>query len=316
MGANRLRPAHSRSCACHSGTARRDPSVSLPGVNSETRAGAIAHHQLALIEQQNAAAVAEAERFRRALADGTRRRADQAWLKKEFPYFGLVPCRATGLDFVLFHANDDIVAWEYLWFGDDGYEPEITKTWVEWARDAGVVYDIGAYTGLMSVLAALANPAAEIHLWEPMDRTIERAQINLRLNQVERQVRLHDVAVSDSPGQVEINLYRGPNFLGTGNSIYDKGLPIQAVKQVRRVVVDNFFPEKNPDLVKIDIEGHELAALRGMERTIERARPRMIVEIWEHTRAETLRLLESWGYHCTPFEQQERRVMNFKCLSQ
>jgi FkbM family methyltransferase len=271
------------------------------------------HDALDRLVRQNERCLAEVARFRQSVAGGGATRHDHAVIKQQHPYFGLLPCRAGGIDFVLFHAHDDVVGWEYLWYGDDGYEPEIVRTWTTWAREARVVYDVGGYTGLMSVLAVLANPQARVHLFEPMERTVERAQINLRLNGVAENVHLHDVAASDAAGEATINLYRPEHFLGTGSSLYDKGLEIHGVKTIHRAPIDDLIPDGSPDLVKIDVEGHELAALRGLERTIARGRPRMIVEIWEHTRAQVLRLLDGWGYEWTAFEREEVRVMNFRC---
>jgi FkbM family methyltransferase len=271
------------------------------------------HRVLDGLARQNERCLAEVAEFRKRLASGLATPRDHAVIKQQYPYFGVLPCRAGGIDFVLFHAHDDVVGWEYLWFGDDGYEPEIVETWTGWAREARLVYDVGGYTGLMSVLAALANRQSQVHLFEPMERTVERAQVNLRLNGVAENVHLHDVAASDAAGEATINLYRPEQFLGTGTSLYDKGLKIHGVKTVHRVALDDLLPDGSPDLVKIDVEGHELAALRGLERTIARGRPRMIVEIWEHTRTDVLQLLDAWGYESASFEREESRVMNFRC---
>ena len=43
------------------------------------------------------------------------------------------------------------------------------------------------------------------------------------------------------------------------------------------------------------------------------SRPKMIVEVWERTRKDVLKMLEAMNYNCTPFEDHERRVMNFRC---
>lgn len=278
-------------------------------------ASASGNAQLDVIADGNRASLARIAEFREEFPNKQRGFKDFSKLKHDFPFIGFVPCRAAGVDFVLFHADDDVVAWEYLWFGDDAYEPEITAQWVEWARGAKLIYDIGAYSGLMSVIAGKVAPGAKIHLFEPMDRTIERAKVNLVANSLAgRRMTLHNRAASSDAGKVDINLYRNEDFLGTGNSIYDKGVPIRAVKTIETVVVDQYLPGKLPDLVKIDVEGHELQTLRGMEQTILAARPRMILESWEHDRQEVLVLLESWGYECIPFEKREKRVMNFACV--
>ncbi|MCK9929525.1 FkbM family methyltransferase [Frankia sp. Mgl5] len=54
-------------------------------------------------------------------------------------------------------------------------------------------------------------------------------------------------------------------------------------------------------LIKVDVEGHELAVLRGAEGLVRRFRPVLVVEV-EDARspaADTLDLLASWGYEGT-----------------
>ncbi|MCG5513992.1 FkbM family methyltransferase [Ectothiorhodospira shaposhnikovii] len=269
--------------------------------------------RLKSINQTNQRSLAYIKQFREDCKNGKANFKQFSIEKHKKKYFGFVECQACDIDFVMFHANDDVVAWEYLWFGADAYEKEIVSTWVGWCKSANTILDIGSYTGLMSVLAGLSNPKAEIHLFEPMDRTIERAKINIKANNLERQVKLHNKAASDEEKIEAINLYREENFLGTGNSIYDKGFNVIDKKLIQTVRIDDFLPDIKPDLVKIDVEGHELACLNGMINTLTSLKPKLIVEVWEHSRREVLSLLEKLGYEVVPFEGKEQRVMNYKC---
>ncbi len=264
------------------------------------------------IEARNAAMLKAAAAFRRGLKDGTVTEAELPALKKKYPSFGIMPCRAAGLEFVMFHAHDDVVVWDYLWRGEDGYEPEFVKTWVSWCKSPGVVLDIGAYTGLMSLLAARTHPENEVHLFEPLDRVIERANVNIKLNGLGRRITQHAFAASDSEGTVEINLYRSENALATGNSIYAKeGLALHGTRTIRTVSIDSFMPDVMPTAIKVDVEGHELACLNGMHDTIARARPNMMIEAWKHTRPEVLALMEAHNYDMKRVEPVERRVNNY-----
>jgi len=270
--------------------------------------------QLQQIDKQNNRTLKKIAAFRKDYAQNKTDFNAFSLLKHKHPFFGFVPCQAASTDFTLFHANDDVVAWEYLWFGADQYETEIVTTWIQWCKESSLVYDIGAYTGLMSILAALSNKETQIHLFEPMDRTIERAKINIKANYVEQSIQLHNKAASDSEHEASINLYREENFLGPGNSIYDKNLPILDVKKIQCIKIDDYLPDLKPTIIKIDVEGHEKECLAGMIETIKRSRPKMIIEVWEHTRKEVLSQLTELGYECTPFEKKEVRVMNYKCL--
>ncbi len=271
-----------------------------------------ANARLQDIERQNAACLRQVKRFRSDLAAGRAKAADFEKLKQQYPYYGILPCRTADTDFVLFHAHDDVIAWRYLWLGKDAYEAEILRTWVSWCKTPGVVLDIGGYSGLMTVLAGLAHPKNRIHLFEPIDRTIERAMINIRLNGLQSRAYLHNMAVSDRSGEQRINCYRPENFLGTGNSLHEKpGKEVIFHKTIHTVDLDSYQPGLNPSVVKIDVEGHELACLRGMRKILERSRPKMIIEIWDHDRAEVLKLLKDIGYTLERCEAVDLPVNNY-----
>jgi FkbM family methyltransferase len=265
------------------------------------------------LKRENAASLEFIRTFRQEFRSGKRSRKDFSELKHKYPYVGLVKCKTRRHEFYLFHAADDIVAWEYLWLGTNCYEPDIVDQWERWSASAATVLDVGSYTGLMSILACLSNPRARCDVVEPMERTIERAKVNLVANGLMRRITLHNFAASDSNGTEEINLFRQENFLGTGNSLYDKGKQVIAKKSIFTRRLDDVFPEKQFDLVKIDVEGHEASCLEGMKAIVARSRPNMIIEVWEHNRKTVLRFLESLNYRYRPFEDPSRRVVNYAC---
>src|SRR5690606_28671555 len=76
-----------------------------------------------------------------------------------------------------------------------GWEQKSLKLWSALARNASVILDIGANTGVYSFLAAAVNPNAKVIAFEPVHRTAEIFRKNLKLNGSE--VVLHQVAVSN-----------------------------------------------------------------------------------------------------------------------
>lgn len=84
--------------------------------------------RISQIEQRNRDMLQAAAEFQAGLKAGTARLSDLPELKQQYPSFGVMPCHAAGFDFVMFHAHDDVVVWEYLWRGPDGYETELVKT--------------------------------------------------------------------------------------------------------------------------------------------------------------------------------------------
>ena len=66
-----------------------------------------------------------------------------------------------------------------------------------------------------------------------------------------------------------------------------------------------------PNLVKIDVEGAELAVLRGARRMLLESRPVVLVEIHDggtQHRAEVLQLLQACGYAVNELGARERET--------
>lgn len=105
-----------------------------------------------------------------------------------------------------------------------------------------------------------------------------------------RNARVHAVALSDHEGEAELSLPVGFNELGSiepGHA--SSGAASQPaceleVHHVRKAPLDS-FGLKQVGLLKIDVEGHELAVLEGARRLIADWRPVVMVEVEERHRA-------------------------------
>lgn len=75
--------------------------------------------------------------------------------------------------------------------------------------------------------------------------------------------KLYNKAASDHDGTETIFMPRNQHFLGTGNSLMDKGKTVTS-RSIECARIDTELPDIAPTLVKIDVEGHELACLKGM----------------------------------------------------
>jgi len=101
-------------------------------------------------------------------------------------------------------------------------------------------------------------------------------------------VRIEQVALSDQSGSREMrvtnDLYR--SAIESGNELrYSASVEAISVK-VRSLDEYSF---RNVGFLKIDVEGHELAVLRGASDTIYRARPNVLVEVEEQHRRGALK---------------------------
>lgn len=133
------------------------------------------------------------------------------------------------------------------------------------------VLDLGANHGFYSLHAAkLTGPTGRVEAFEPNPRLAELARGSLSMNGY-RWARLHALAVGDRPGRAMLTL---DEDMPGGGFIREAGLPArEKLVPVSVVALDEMFsdPAFTVDVVKMDIEGYEARALRGMTQLLQRS---------------------------------------------
>jgi len=162
----------------------------------------------------------------------------------------------------------------------NGYQPaeRLTRHFVRLLRPGDCVIDIGANVGYYTMVAAkLVGPAGCVHAFEASPQTAAWLEANATLNPGAN-IHVHSQAVTDRCGKTEFFAAAADR---TGySSIRDLGEQTAAVATVPTISLDSMLTELPATrLVKIDVEGAELLALKGMRGLIERDRPYFIFEI-------------------------------------
>ena len=154
-----------------------------------------------------------------------------------------------------------------------------TVAWLEESmRDGGVLYDIGANTGAFSLLAAkIAGPGGTIVAVEPGYASYARLCDNVVLNGVQDRVFPVPFALSETIGVATLTY----NTLQPGQSRHqfaqDEWVRRSASQQTRysqpvlTVTLDALidqFAMPRPRHIKLDVDGAELAVLRGAGNTL------------------------------------------------
>ncbi len=170
-----------------------------------------------------------------------------------------------------------------------------------------VFYDIGANDGVFSLGYAAASRI--VHAFEPSGQACSRLSDRALARGIAN-IEVHRVALADTEGTMTLHRFSDDTF----NSLYPRGedqlshysLRAAESEEVRVVRLDDLVSEERlspPDVVKIDIEGAELFALRGARRTIRSAMPVILVEYSVdntanagYDRREIATLLRGWGY--------------------
>jgi FkbM family methyltransferase len=140
------------------------------------------------------------------------------------------------------------------------------------------VLDIGANVGTHSMF--ISKYAGEVHAIEPWPPVLERLRAFVADNNVTN-VTVHPVGYAAENGSM---LYHepDPDNPGTG-SFSNTRFPSQTkVVELPLVVGDEHLKQAGVtgiDIIKIDIEGYEKPALRGLKETIKRDRPTVLIEL-------------------------------------
>lgn len=144
------------------------------------------------------------------------------------------------------------------------------------ASSKKILWDVGAYFGLFSLAFALGGEGRRALAFEP--NPVSRAKLKecLGLNP-DAQVEVFDFAVGLRGEVVEFN--RGTYFTAAA------GLPDRPdekdLTQLETVSIDELI-EKNldpPDMIKIDVEGHEFDVLQGARKLLLEKKPLLSIEL-------------------------------------
>jgi FkbM family methyltransferase len=167
-------------------------------------------------------------------------------------------------------------------FKNGGYARTVLEE--KWYRENlscdDVVLDVGANIGYM--LVQFAPLVKHVHVFEPAPRALRTLR---KTAQLYENVTLHDVAVSDQPGTVFFEQTTGLDR----SHISSTGLPVQAITLDSLGII--------PTLIKIDVEGHEQAVLRGASEILRQGPTVCFEALTDADRDETEAILKASNCH-------------------
>lgn len=152
-------------------------------------------------------------------------------------------------------------------------------------REGDIFFDIGANVGFYTFLAApLCREAGWIHAFEANPALHENLLRSARLNDFPERISINSCAVGETHGG-EIMLYMPPgnppdNSSGIPSTIRHEWLDSGSEISVPLISIDGYVSENKVDrldVVKIDIEGGELSAFKGMMNTFKRMPPALVI---------------------------------------
>lgn len=184
----------------------------------------------------------------------------------------LVTARRGGCDFRL-DLSSHIDRKIFYQGGHEGWDTRFVESLVP---PGGVVVDVGANIGWYSMVAARRCGAeGRVFSFEISAPEAERLRGNVRLNGFS-QVEVVFMALSDRTGEIGVTANRDAGMTAIATSDAEQATRIAVT------TLDAFCAENGVsrlDFIKCDIEGSEVAFLRGAAETLRRFRPVLLIEI-------------------------------------
>lgn len=153
----------------------------------------------------------------------------------------------------------------------DVWEPESRRYLEEHVKPDDIAIDIGAGVGHYTLLFShLVGSGGLVYAYEPDPFMFKILVANIKLNDIKNVV-VGRYAISDRNDKMPFYI----STVGSSSLLPMRGL--RSIIKVKTLTIDSLNLSAL-DWVKIDTEGHEANVLKGMRKTIEKHRPRLLVE--------------------------------------
>jgi len=172
----------------------------------------------------------------------------------------------------------------------------------DWVASGDWVLDVGANVGRYTIeLSGLVGSTGRVLSFEPVPDTFEMLVANVSLLPRDN-VSLFNVAASATTAAVAMGI---PTLQSGLRNYYEAGITSDGgdVRVLSMAVDALALPQIR--LIKIDVEGHELQALRGMHQLLTRDHPRLIVE---GASSDVAAFLRNLGYTFVNLPRSPNRV--------
>jgi len=166
------------------------------------------------------------------------------------------------------------------WLGT--YEIGLQASIREFVQPGWVAYDVGANIGYITLMLARAvGDLGRVFSFEALPANLERLHVNVGLNEISSRVEVIPGAVAAA--SVPVRFLVGPSgAMGKAEGSAGRQSGHIESMEVPGIALDDFvYRDGNPlpQVVKMDIEGGEVLALRGMLRLLRESHPLILLEL-------------------------------------
>jgi FkbM family methyltransferase len=165
-------------------------------------------------------------------------------------------------------------------YATGNYEDSTAQTIAGLLSPGDCCVDGGANIGFFTLLMSQrVSPGGTVLAFEPFPSTRDRLACNLALNQVTN-VMVREEALSDRDGRSRF--FAGQEGRSGNASLRSVDGAVQVIEVITRRLPACLPAGLRPRLIKLDVEGAELRALRGMEELLRDEHPDLVIEVSDH----------------------------------
>ena len=172
-----------------------------------------------------------------------------------------------------------IIENEIFWNGlGTSWEPLSIRIWSKIVKKKHYIFDIGANSGIYSLVSCAFNKKSLVYAFEPNVKCINAIKKAKLKNKYK--IKTVNNALSNKRGFVHFDGYQIKN-----KKNFDK---------IETIRLDEFIEKNNIkslDLVKIDVELHEVEVLEGMGKYLNQFKPDFLIEVLNENIAKKLNYL-------------------------
>jgi FkbM family methyltransferase len=176
------------------------------------------------------------------------------------------------------HPIENDLFWKGLY---GSWEKQSMKLWTNLSKRSNIIFDIGANTGVYSMVSKTVNPRAEVHAFEPFEAIHQKLDYNASINNFK--IHTNCKAISNYTGD-------GVIYTDGGDFAYsvtvNKNLWVKDQQPVelniKTITLKEYIEQNritNIDLMKIDVETHEPEVMEGFIPYFNQFKPILLIEI-------------------------------------
>jgi FkbM family methyltransferase len=205
-------------------------------------------------------------------------------LNGRWPVSGVVNCKYEDIKFKAYNRCDDSQV-NYYYYGNPYHEFPIIKLMCAFARRSKTILDIGANTGIHSVIVSKMNPDTKIYAIEPYQTNYIRLEKNLFINNCSN-VEVKRIALGEKEDTINFYIPVDNSITDVSSAVENHGIRIyeDQVKwkkaNVKQSTLNKLAEEiKQIDFFKCDVESYEVNVFKGAADFFTANKPPFVLEI-------------------------------------